>query len=67
MPGESCPECLWLIGHLPGCTLTPKTERELGWNEAIEAAATAITDVAGLITFPLSPDTMAATVRSLKK
>lgn len=39
MGGAGCPECLWLIGHIPGCSKRPKTEREMGWNEAIEAAA----------------------------
>lgn len=39
MPGESCQQCAYLVGHSKGCPqrdVDPKTE---GWNEAIEAVA----------------------------
>lgn len=70
MGGDVCPECRWLGGHLPGCSKTPKTERELGWNEAIEAAARLVGKAHGRDLWqPLGSqiDGMAADILKLKK
>lgn len=39
MPGESCAECSYLVGHAKWCGSTPDDPKTVGWNEAIEAAA----------------------------
>lgn len=78
MGGDGCPECSYLVGHRGnalsgtrlGCSLRPATERDLGWNEAIEAAARSVGKAHGRDLWqPLGSqiDGMAADILKLKK
>lgn len=53
MPNKYCHQCASRGAHREWCTLAPpKTERELGWNEAIDEAAEAVREclTTGLLT-----------------
>jgi len=48
VPGKSCDECFYLVGHAGWCSKWPKQDPETaGWNAGLEAAAKRLREARG--------------------